>query len=309
MKRTVGNLCWALPQSPSSSHQTATQHRQVKAQHGALWELSCPSTFRCSSLMLILWRCQPKTKQAVRYARRGRKVWEGADKELEKVRKDTKCFEWVWQRRVKENREGRKRGRGGVKSVPWIRMYRVNGRERAGGGEQEGTQWRGCISRTSQADYSAATSFFNLDSAFPSRLCPLLSLSLFSHFLDRCSKYPSAVNSNRSFNDTSRHWQVLSSCATIGRDLRKDKIGPTNSDNKEHIMARRCFHTVLHCHLVLGVSTGAPIRDADRYLQSVTVKPCTGTCRSGKGLCTCAFPSCSVCVFITLFNHTYDHYC
>lgn len=160
--------------------------------------------------------------------------------------------------------------------------------------EQEGTQWRGCISRMSQADYSAATSFFSLDSAFPSRLCPLLSLSLFSHFLDRCSKYPSAVNSNRSFNDTSRHWQVLSSCATIGKDLRKDKIGPTNSDNKEHIMARWCFHTVLHCHLVLGILTGAPIRDADCYLQSVTVKPCTGTCRSGKGLCTRAFPTCSV---------------
>lgn len=62
--------------------------------------------------------------------------------------------------------------------------------------------------------------------------------------------------------------------------MRKDKIGPTNSDNKEHIMARRCFHTVLHCHLVLGVSTGAPIRDADRYLQSVSVKPCMGACRS-----------------------------
>lgn len=74
--------------------------------------------------------------------------------------------------------------------------------------------------------------FFFLPSplCFSHMLCPLLLLSLFSHFLDRCSKYPSAVNSNRSFNDTSRHWQVLSPRATIVRDVRGDKIGATNSD-------------------------------------------------------------------------------
>lgn len=73
--------------------------------------------------------------------------------------------------------------------------------------------------------------FFILRSAFPT--CFVLSSyspPLVSHFLDHRSKYPSAVNSNRSFNDTSRHWQVLSARATMVRDVRRDKIGATNSD-------------------------------------------------------------------------------
>lgn len=87
-------------------------------------------------------------------------------------------------------------------------------------------------------------------------LRPLLSLSSslpLSHFHYLCTNYPCAVSSNRSLNDTGVHWQVLSSRATIGKkDLRKDKIGPTNSDNSKHIMARHMPHTVLHCHLVAG---------------------------------------------------------
>lgn len=77
--------------------------------------------------------------------------------------------------------------------------------------------------------------FFQSPLCISHTLCPLLLLSLFSHFLSRCSKYPRAVNSNRSFNDTSRHWQVLSPRATIVRDARRDKIGATNSDiENEH---------------------------------------------------------------------------
>lgn len=98
-------------------------------------------------------------------------------------------------------------------------------------------------------------------------LCPLLSLSSslpLAHFLYLCSNYPCAVSSNRSLNDTSLYWQVLSSLATIGKkDLRKDKIGPTNSDNSKHIMVRHLFGTVLHCHLVVSGSAGAPSMCAD----------------------------------------------
>lgn len=92
-------------------------------------------------------------------------------------------------------------------------------------------------------------------------LCPLLSLSSslpLSRFLYLCSNYPCAVSSNRSLNDIGLHWQVLSSCATIGKkDLRTDKIGRTNSDNSKHIMARHMFDKVLHCHLVVGSFVGA----------------------------------------------------
>lgn len=117
--------------------------------------------------------------------------------------------------------------------------------------------------------------FFILRSAFPTCFCPLLLLSLFSHFLDRCSKYPSAVNSNRSFNDTSRHWQVLSPRATMVRDVRRDKIGATNSDienthNGEEAGTRAGGRAgmrpaVLHCHLVFDASTGLLQTDADPY--------------------------------------------
>lgn len=120
-------------------------------------------------------------------------------------------------------------------------------------------------------------SFFNLRSAFLSlshshTLCPLLLLSLFSHFLDRRSKYPRAVNSNRSFNDSSRHWQVLSPRATIVRDVRRDKIGATNSaienEHNSEEAGRQAGRqpqgrlVVRHCHLVLDVSAGFLPTDA-----------------------------------------------
>lgn len=120
---------------------------------------------------------------------------------------------------------------------------------------------------------------------YPSLLSLHLSLSLsvsspltflsspLSHFLYLSSNYPCAVSSNRSLNDTGLHWQVLSSRATIGKkDLRKDKIGPTNSDNSKHIMAWRTSDAVLHRHLVAGSPAGAPSEDAGHQLQAVSLQ-------------------------------------
>lgn len=92
------------------------------------------------------------------------------------------------------------------------------------------------------SNYSAATALFYLSSAFLFSVSSPLTFLFFpslSHFLYLCSNYPCVVSSNRSLNDTGLQWQVLSSRATIGKkDLRKDKIGPTNSDNSKYIMAR-----------------------------------------------------------------------
>lgn len=74
--------------------QTATKQREVRTEQKSLWELFCPFTFRCSSLMLIPWRCRMKRNQVVLYMqRREKKVWYGREKELEKVKEDSKCFE------------------------------------------------------------------------------------------------------------------------------------------------------------------------------------------------------------------------
>lgn len=79
---------------PSSTHQTATHDREVRAEQKSLWELSCPSTFRCSSLMLTPQRCHMKTNQVALYAKGEKgKCWKGGTRELEKVKEDRKCFE------------------------------------------------------------------------------------------------------------------------------------------------------------------------------------------------------------------------
>lgn len=168
-----------------------------------------------------------------------------------------------------------------------IRMHGVKRLERNGGiSWRKNTTKRLYISSMSQASYSVTTSLFYLSFLFFT-LCPLTSPLLSLLYL--CSKYPGAVNSNRSLNDTSLHWQVLSSCATIGKkDLRKDKIGPTNSDNSKHIMARNSFPMVLHCHLVVDAATGYRISSAG-YWSLVTVSYITAmwSKNSEKMLCTC----------------------
>ena len=200
--------------------------------------------------------------------RREREVLEGRDEGTWEGERGQKVL-WMsvakWRLKGEEKGEWRRRRvrpESGYKGL----TGRTDGRE----GEvlEERIQWRwGCISSTSQANYSAATPLSSISPLLPLSLCPLLSLASslpLSHFLYLSSNYPCAVSSNRSLNDTGLHWQVLSSHATIGkRDLRKDKIGPTNSDNGKHVMARHPPDTVLHCHLVAGDSAGAPAEDAD----------------------------------------------
>lgn len=158
-----------------------------------------------------------------------------------------------------------------MERVVIIRIYGVNRQQRRG-------EEKKCLKKEYDEDEAALAAHLrpitllllplaSISPLLSHSLCPLLSLSPplpLSHFLYRRSNYPCAVSSNRSLNDTSLHWQVLSSRATIGKkDLRKDKIGPTNSDNSKHIMARHLCDTVLHCHLVAGSSAGAPQEDAD----------------------------------------------
>lgn len=255
--------------SSSSSHKTGRRLTGVTAEQKSLWELSRPLTFRCSSLMLIPQRCQMKTHRVVLYAkaregsvgRAGRGTWEG--ERGQKVLWMSGRGESQGEERWREERREENRANS------WNQDIGLTGSGEGWREEvlEEGTQWRwGCISSTSQANYSAAASSLLSLLCLRSR-CPLLSLSsslFLSHFLYLCSNYPCAVSSNRSLNDTSLHWQVLSSRATIGKkDLRRDKIGPTNSDNSKHIMARCLFDTVLHCHLVASSSAGAPSQVAD----------------------------------------------
>lgn len=212
--------------------------------------------------------------------RREKEVRGGRERELEKVKEDRKCFEWVWLRRDSRRRKRRGRTEESGESVATNRVCGVNRKERLGGGGaalEERIQWRrGCISSTSQANYSAANPLFYLSSGFLLSLCPLLSLSLslpLSHFPYLGSNYPCAVSSNRSLYDTGVHWQVLSSFATIGKeDLKEDKIGPTNSDNSKHITAWRMLCTVLHCHLVAGSSAGPPYNGSGNKLQVVALQ-------------------------------------
>lgn len=114
--------------------------------------------------------------------RREREVRGGSERELEKVKEDRKCFEWVRLRRESRRRKGRVR-RGGEWGA-WLQTGYAGLTDRmgVGGGEaalEERTQWRrGCISSTSQANYSAANPLFYLSPAFLLSPCPLLSLSL-----------------------------------------------------------------------------------------------------------------------------------
>lgn len=91
--------------------------------------------------------------------------------------------------------------------------------------KQERDQWRGCISRTFQANYFAPSP------PFPSIVCSHCSLTfsvsaLTIHVLS---------TARDPLNDTSLHWRVLSSRATIGkRDPRKDKVEPAKSVNSRH---------------------------------------------------------------------------
>lgn len=159
------------PLAPSSSrYQIARKHKEVKAEQKSPRELSCPSTFRCSSLMLIPWRCQTKTNQEVLYAkarkgragRKGQETWEG--ERGQKV---------LWMSVVKERVKETKKGEWGVsKWRAWLETGYVGLKDRReGGGEvvlEEIIQWRwGCISSMSQANYSAAAAFLYLSPALP----------------------------------------------------------------------------------------------------------------------------------------------
>lgn len=79
-------------------------------------------------------------------------VWDGRDKELKKVKEDGKCL-----RRKGEQGCGEERSR----------VCEVNNE----GKKQERDQWRGCISRMFQANYSAPSP------PFPSIFCSYFSLT------------------------------------------------------------------------------------------------------------------------------------
>lgn len=208
-----------------------------------------------------------KREQVVLCARREKEVWEDGNKELEKVKQDKKWFEWLWYKRVKEEKRE-------TEDVAEWRMYLESGcmglkdwRE-MGAVREEKIQWEAALAECLRP-VTLPLPLFSISPFFSFTLCPLTSPLLSLLYL--CSKYPGAVNSNRSLNDTSLHWQVLSSRATIGKkDLRKDKIGPTNSDNSKRIMARNPFPMVLHCHLVVGAATGYRI-SSEGYWSLVTV--------------------------------------
>lgn len=76
---TFAAFAWS-PSSPPSPLQATRQRHSAgrsKLNTRPRGGRCCPSTFRCSSLMPSPLRCHTETKQVVRYARRGRRVWEG----------------------------------------------------------------------------------------------------------------------------------------------------------------------------------------------------------------------------------------
>lgn len=68
--------------------------------------------------------------------RREKEVRGGRERELEKVKEDRKCFEWVWLRRDSRRRKRRGRTEESGESVATNRVCGVNRKERLGGEEQ-----------------------------------------------------------------------------------------------------------------------------------------------------------------------------
>lgn len=154
---------------PSSCHKTTTQQIQVRAQHKSMWGLSCPLTFRCSSLMLILLRCQ----QTKRYCMQGEKGKYGKVG-LRNLRRWKRTESTLNESSKGELRNLKKGGRwwyNRLKTVTWIRMYGVNAHE-------ERIQWRGYISKTSQANYPATVPFSISRPLFPISLSSSLTFSI-----------------------------------------------------------------------------------------------------------------------------------
>lgn len=184
-------LAWSPLSPPSPLQATRQQHSagRSKLNTRPRGGRCCPPTFRCSSLMPSPLRCHTETKQVVRYARRGRRVWEGKESNLRRWERTPSVLSDCAERERERERwggEGRRRGCSRVRSVAGLRMDGVNGQQGVWRGEQEGTQWRGCISTTSQADYSAAAFHSFFISIFFSSIAALL----FPHALSSPLTFP-----------------------------------------------------------------------------------------------------------------------
>lgn len=258
--------CWALsqpPPPPTRQPRTTERSKLSRSPCGSSLALQPLGAHPwCSFPRGVTWR---QTKWCC-MQRREREVWEGRD---EGTWEGERGREVLWMSVAKWRLKGEERGEWRRRRV-WLESGYKGLTGRTDGREN-------CLKKEYNEDEAALAAplrpitlllpLSSISPLLPLSLCPLLSLASslpLSHFLYLSSNYPCAVSSNRSLNDTGLHWQVLSSRATIGKkDLRKDKIGPTNSDNSKHEMARHPSDTVLHCHLVAGDSAGAPSEDAD----------------------------------------------